>query len=497
MPIGKLKCVFIILAVVAGAAKARAKVVEDTAGSLKTLASIGDALNSPDRHPVHVLYVHGIDAIGAGDSALLRESICSKLNLCAASDWKNAGAEFADQGEFAPGSQPPPLIYLGNPIWNNADEWRASAPFVVHWEVHLRHHAAVLVVDEVNWWPLVLALKCRHIVAAEANLAGPDESLLNVCSQSAAQDPGGLGRFYPWISPEEAAKLAKTPPHGALINRSLKDGLIDWGLSDVLLTTGPLGSIVRDGLRQLMAKSAAFDPNATGTASSASDAQGKYDWRAQLRGGATPGGTEPNATKIDQEFIAVTHSLGCYLLFNTLTQEPSDAGGRNRSDVAREADEDNVVRYVFERTSQVYFLANQLEMLEITNLEITPASSAAGIQSPGPALPPPVSTSPAASFRALVDRWEQLHSRFQGAVHPGNQAAEEKIQVVAFSDPSDVLTWRVPRIGDVDVVNLYVRNARHWLWIFESPTSAHGNYAENKDVLRVMFADAKHHGAGH
>ena len=75
-------------------------------------------------------------------------------------------------------------------------------------------------------------------------------------------------------------------------------------------------------------------------------------------------------------------------------------------------------------------------------------------------------------------------------MHPSDQAAREKIQVVAFSDPSDVLTWRVPRIGNVDVVNLDVQNAPHWFWLFESPNAAHVDYAKNKDVLRVMFLDA-------
>ena len=61
--------------------------------------------------------------------------------------------------------------------------------------------------------------------------------------------------------------------------------------------------------------------------------------------------------------------------------------------------------------------------------------------------------------------------------------------MVAWSDPSDVITFRVPRIGDVDVVNLYVQNATRWFGLFESPTKAHGGYAKNKDVLRVMFGD--------
>lgn len=479
----KLTCALVILAAAGGATQARAKVIEDASGSLQTITSIADALDSPDRHPVHILYVHGINQVGAGDSALLRESICTRLKLCEVSDWKNAGTEFADKGEFASNVQPPTLAYLGSPVWNSPEEWHAAAPFVVHWVAHLRHHPAVLVVDEINWWPLVLALKCRRIVAAEAHLSGPDQQLLQVCSEQSVQDPGGLGRFYPWIPPDSAAKLAKIRPRAVLINRTVKASLVDWALSDVLLAVGPMGGILRDGLRQLMAKSAAFDPNETGTASGGSDGQEKYNWKAQLSRDNT----------LDQEFIGVTHSLGSYLLFNTLNPEFAAAAEQDLSaaEAARKTAEENAMRYIFERTSLVYFFANQLEMLEITNLEIAPDSSTTAMQSRGLAPAPSVPTAPAANFRALVNRWKETQSNFQTALHPSDEAAREKVQVVAWSDPSDVITYRVPRIGDVEVVNLYVKNATRWFGLFESPTRAHGNYAKNMDVLRVMFENTK------
>src|SRR5580698_10392135 len=100
-------------AVIGCARPARAEIIEDPSGSLATLTSIGDALDAPDHHPVHILYVHGINQIGAGDSSLLRTSICEKLNLCTPGDWMNAGVEFADKGEFADGAPPPALMYLG------------------------------------------------------------------------------------------------------------------------------------------------------------------------------------------------------------------------------------------------------------------------------------------------------------------------------------------------------------------------------------------------
>src|ERR1700689_185401 len=113
----KLKIFLLILAAAGGVVPARATVVEDVSGSLKTLSSIANALDSPDHHPVHILYVHGIDRVGSGDSAMLRESICTELKLCEVGDWKNAGVEFPAKGEFSAAVQPPTLAYLGNPVW--------------------------------------------------------------------------------------------------------------------------------------------------------------------------------------------------------------------------------------------------------------------------------------------------------------------------------------------------------------------------------------------
>ncbi len=484
MQIARLTWALLALTGLAGAAPARARIIEDQHGSLKTLTSIGDALDAPDHHPVHILYVHGIDQLGAGGSAMLRESICTKLRLCAVSDWKNAGVEFADKGEFADGAPPPALAYLDNPVWKNAEEWHAAAPFVVHWVAHLRSHATVLILDEINWWPLVLALKCQRIVTAEAYLAGPDRELLRVCSEQAKQDPDNLGRFYPWIPPDKAKKLAAMPARGVLVNRTLKDGLIDWGVSDVMITVGPLGGIIRDGMRQLMAESAAFDPH-LGPSPDAAAARERYNWRAQLQRSGTQTAT------LDQEFIGVTHSLGSYLLFNTLTVDNANATPQaSPADAQRRAAEDSAMQYIFGRMSLCYLFANQLELLEITNLEATPANAPDAYKSRG-LEPPPAPTGPAANFRDLVACWEQFQSDFQAELHPNDAAAREKVQVVAWSDPSDVITWRVPRIGDVDVVNLYVQNSTRWLWLLESPNAAHCDYAENKAVLRVMFGDTQ------
>jgi hypothetical protein len=144
------------------------------------------------------------------------------------------------------------------------------------------------------------------------------------------------------------------------------------------------------------------------------------------------------------------------------------------------------VQYIFERTTLVYFFANQIEMLEITNLENT-SLPAIPVSLPSGLAAPLIITTPAENFRALVTRWKQMQTNFQTRLHPSDEAARSRVQVVAWSDPSDVITFRVPKIGDVDVVNLYVRNAVRWFGLVESPSKAHGNYARNREVLRVMF----------
>ncbi len=228
-----------------------------------------------------------------------------------------------------------------------------------------------------------------------------------------------------------------------------------------------------------------------------SQRRGVTQWRRCPRTIAETGEQAVNAEqarqKRIQEFVGVTHSLGSYLIFDTLNPETASptAPDQSAQDAARKSAEDSAIQYIFERTSQIYFFANQIEMLEITNLEAMPGAAAGGSGSRGLSTPPPAPITPAANFRALVTRWEQFHVSFQTALHPNDESAQRKIQVVAWSDASDIFTWRVPRIGDVDVVNLYVQNGSHWFGLLESPNAAHANYAKNKDVLRAMFQNSR------
>lgn len=305
------------------------------AASSSQTTSLGDSLQRGDGKQLHIFYLHGIGSDGPGDhdSLALRQGICDFVKDCIIYAGEHDGTEYADQDEFALNAAPPPLKYLGQEVWRkdhsagSSEEWNAAAPFVVHWKLARYHRAPTIYVDEINWWPLVFSLKCRQIVENDAALVGPAADRIKLCSRK-EPDKTEDGRFisYDWIPTEDAPRLLALAHRGALVNRKLKNGILDWGFSDAVLALGPLRTYLLNGIRQLILKSVAVSPDGT-------------------RGGsATP--------RDDQEFLIVSHSLGSYLIFAALDIGPG-----------------NAFEGILKRTSLVYFFANQLRLLELASLD--------------------------------------------------------------------------------------------------------------------------------
>jgi hypothetical protein len=350
------------------------------------------------------------------------------------------GTEYADQDEFALNTPPPPLKYLGQEVWrkdhsaDSSEEWNAAAPFVVHWKLTRYHSAPTIYVDEINWWPLVFSLKCRQIVESDAGLMGPSADRIKLCS-TLKRDTNEKGRFisYAWIPTEDAPRLQALAHRGALVNRRLKNGILDWGFTDAVLALGPLRTYLLDGIRQLILKSVAISP-------------------IGIRGGdATPGD--------DQEYVIVSHSLGSYLIFAALDRHPAGKEGVPAGEKGDEFEE------ILKRTSLVYFFANQLRLLELASLD-------------------------GASDKNLVthlEDWGRLRCEYLNP-SPGPPQPCARPKIIALNDPSDLLTWTVPeQIASVEVQNVLVKNTRHWFWLIASPTRAHNDYAKNKSAVGQML----------
>ena len=419
----------LIALALAGLNIAQARVRPDDPETLAKTQSLG-ALISTTTKPVHIVYVHGMNSDGPGASDEFRAGLCAHVaSLCP------NGSQPSKTTQDLPLGARPEATYLERPIWRDEQEWKASTPFVFRY-VYARNGAPPVIVDEVNWWPLLFPLKCRFILYPEIELSGVDEKHLTLCAR-------GDAPYYQWITPAElSAALAHMPISGggAWVNKKVKQQIIDWGISDAALALGPMRTYFRRAINLAFDYASRFDT-------------------VDLTG---------------QDFVVITESLGSFVVL--------DAFG-NLFEDSREA------QRVGERTVDLYFFANQYALLELGRIRGIPeALKVPGGAVPQPSLGVPPAPAPAAvGPNQLLSRWAT--SRPQGPLERGGRPK----QVIAFSDPSDLLTFPVPKLRDADgedialVVNVYDRNEWSFFRLFADPLKAHTGHPGNKDVLRVMF----------
>jgi hypothetical protein len=393
-------------------------VIPDDPAVLAKTTPLGKILTTVRDRPVHVVFVHGMRADGTGASKTFRAGLCRYVpGICASAD--------APERKFLPLGPRPNAAYLGTPVWRTDAEWTASTPFVDRYVI-ARTGGEPIIVDEVNWWPLLFPPKCRFIVVPEVNLSGADRQHLKLCANSQAP-------YYPWLNDRElqdALERKPTSGGGSLLNRSLKQQIMNWGLTDAVLALGPLREYFRKAVNE------------------AFDYASHYDKR------------DLN----DQEFIVISESLGSFVVLDAFNDLYGDSPAAKR---------------VGERTADLYFFANQFALLELGRIDIK--SSSGGVRSLSDA-GKPQQASPA----YLLEGWARSGNRADFIGHPK--------QVIAFSDPSDFLTFQVPKIRDpitgqdlALVVNVYDRNEFGWFGLFSWPATAHTGHSANPAVLKLIF----------
>jgi hypothetical protein len=399
-------------------------------------ASLGDTLRDFVGKEIHIFYIHGIGSEGPKDrdSRALRKSICDYLKDCVVPGGSPIGQwDYADEDEFQLDAPVPKLEYMDEQLWKNEEEWHAAAPYAVHFQI-ARSGGPTLYVDELNWWPLTFSLKCRQLVASDATFVAPSKQHIDTCS-TREPDPGVAQRFksYDWISKEEAARLGQLPARGARVNRQLKTGLMDWGFPDAVMALGPLRSYILDGMRELILKSLRDSPGAANA--------------------------KPDQVRADQEFVIVSHSLGSYLIFSALDMNQATVQAPTNGELRSE------LREILNRTSLVVFFANQLRLLELASLD-------------GPT---------ERNIATHLEDWGKGRCDYLKSLHDAPQECKPPM-IIALNDPSDLLTWTVPPLGDIHVVNYSVKNSTRWLWLVEDPTKAHSNYATDKRAIKEMLS---------
>jgi hypothetical protein len=392
---------------------------------LAQTTSLGQIIAASADAPVHILFVHGLRTGDRGASNIFRANLTARLTdiLVATEPSKTELTHRLDIGAR------PDLTYMGRPIWPEEAAW-AMGPFVDRYEYARKTGGHSIIVDEVNWWPLALPLRCRALLEPEAYLAGADMANLRLC---AAVDSHGQPLdddiHYPYLTKAKLDKLLDVKPVGggaALANGVVKRALVDWGLSDAAIALGPMKRYLHAAMDQAFSYAADRD-------------------KRQSRPGT---------------FVVVAESLGSFIVF--------DAYARGHGSV----------REVLNDTAYLYFFANQLALMELGRLSEASPRPPSWRALLGRAKSPAASM----SLHGALTAWSGIGRRSAGQ---GGRATYK--QIIAFSDPSDALTFRVPKIDGLTVVNIYDRNEVDFLHLAANPIKAHIGHSANPHVLDLML----------
>jgi hypothetical protein len=144
--------------------------------------------------------------------------------------------------------------------------------------------------------------------------------------------------------------------------------------------------------------------------------------------------------------VIITHSLGGYMLMDSIQAELRTDNCRPTSSGGGPAEK------ILENTPVIYMMANQLALLNLSTLRRDPQA---------PKTPPETD----AVTKQFAKCW--LIARAAQARREGRASATAISHVVAFSDPNDILSWRLepknlrlprPVWGEVAVTNIYMSN---------------------------------------
>ncbi|MBE0548487.1 MAG: hypothetical protein IH627_12750 [Rubrivivax sp.] len=169
------------------------------------------------------------------------------------------------------------------------------------------------------------------------------------------------------------------------------------------------------------------------------------------------------ASSASKPIVFISESLGSKVAFDAIykLQTSPDA-----------AEEAAGVR-IFDRFAQVFMGANQLPILALADQDISDGVKARGL-----------SDYPADSLGALLGS-RTLRSSVM---------AQRPLQVVAFTDPNDLLSYALARSTSeisFDVIDVIVSNESTLFGLFERPDTAHTGYLKNGVVTKLIACGTK------
>ena len=285
-----------------------------------------------------------------------------------------------------------------------------------------------------------------------------------------AEEPGGLTRiryriqtaggdfeatFILWSQMTQAFKRAldfdspgsdratSFPYERATLNGTLKTRLVNDCLSDSVVYSGRNGDPIRAAMKMAV---------------------------CHELGGAALAGQPCDLTGAgpSRPLAVITESLGSKVLFDAARAVYEDPGPTPGARVA--------MNERFASVQMIFLMANQIPLLDIA--------------SPMPP-PPGVGASPdgAPQASSLGEMIDMVHIG-RMAMPPDRAAAMGVPTVVAFTDPNDLLSYRLlPPVTDLAharLINVIGSNATTWLGFLERPDIAHCGYPLNRTVIGLI-----------
>jgi hypothetical protein len=248
-----------------------------------------------------------------------------------------------------------------------------------------------------------------------------------------------------------------------LANAYLKANLMDAGFSEAAGYLSPLGALEREGLESTLCLMFA---DALDLAEAKDVPPGAHCLEALAPMIRSQGAN-------DVEFDFLSHSLGSRMLYDVLSPyDPATTRLRDKGAVRAR-------RILVRRTKSFFMAANQLPLLAVGDLVVSPAQGQA-----------------AAAPRGLAS---VLSLRAENASAPDNEGQSHPVKstpsltVLAFQDPDDILGFKASDAApspDPDaprILDIAHRNAPQWAYLFEWPTFAHDHELRQSQSLALIL----------
>lgn len=362
---------------------------------------------------LHVMLVHGMNASEDQRHDDLIKAIAGRLGFAVGKD--------VPWGPDVPLHERAPNITLfGGEVWS-VTQWKRDVPV---------YRSVVLTPTDVSgrrlafhafdYWRALATLKCRYLVLPDTRLVGAHD-IAEECRK--------------FLYDEDAKVLPALSGTPRYLNRRLKTELVEWGFGDAVIATSDYRAVLRAAILEWIEK-----VNDRGAALAAMRP-------GQLQRPMAPAATFADAiSRRDAQLAVITRSLGSYVLLDALSVANSEQS-----------------RFVC-NARQIHLLANQLGMLQLSEL----SSGAA----------------------AAVARDAPARSLFAPLVHecaPGRQ-------VVAYHEPNDLLSMYVegrlysqPKNDqNFKVFNVAMPYARGVPLLFSNPVTAHVGQANAKQLMDLL-----------